>query len=545
MVSLNKIVYVVLLVLLFSLSGELMAQTEHIPENYVPELATPRKALRHYFILCKDGDYEKASEVLSKPRKIKKEELPELARQLKFVMNRVFWVDMEKVSDDIDGPTPKGKKIEYIGSVKLKDKMVDITLVRRYQNRKYGWYFSQKTVSQISKMYNLHGPGWLGSKFPESFFDKLYFEIYLWQWAALFIIIIFSAFMGYLIAWSILFVANKVAQKTENELDDKLLIVIKNPLRLFILLVFFYIFYPTLHFSIPAQEIINRILNVGFILTVFKLLLNSIDLLGDTIEKNLIRDILNQRLRVRGIKTQVIVLKRVLKITIAVFGIALILSQFEIVRKIGVSLLASAGIMGIVIGLAAQQSISSILAGIQLAITQPIRLGDVVIVENEWGTIEEINLTYVVVKVWDLRRLVIPIRRFLDSPFQNWTKTSPELMGTIFVFADYTAPVQKIREKLQDLVKEKEDLWDGKVCGLQITNADSRTMELRALVSSEDSSKLWDLRCYIREQLIKYIQNLENGKYLPKYRIQGKEEEEIQTSTSVSKKRTRRSKKSS
>ncbi|MCB1190089.1 MAG: mechanosensitive ion channel family protein [Leptospiraceae bacterium] len=516
----KKIAYTLLL--FFVPVAVTFAQTQQIPENYIPELATPNKALHYYFVMCKDGDYENAAKVLGKPKKFKKEELPELARQLKFVMNRVFWVDMDKVSDDLDGPTPEGKKIEYIGNVKVRDKLIDITLVRQYHAGKYGWYFSKKTVLEIPEMYEVYGPGWLGRYFPESFFDALYFEIYLWQWTGLLLVSLFSACTAYAIAWIILFVANKIAKKTKNEWDDELVEVGRNPMRLFILLAIFYWIYPTLRFSIPAQEIINRILNVGFILSIFKFLLNIVDLLGETIEKNLVRDA-TDKLRIRGIKTQVTVLKRVLKITMAIFGIALILSQFEVVRKIGVSLLASAGIMGIVIGLAAQQSISSILAGIQLAITQPIRLGDVVIAEGEWGTIEEINLTYVVVKIWDLRRLVIPIRRFLDSPFQNWTKTSPDLMGTVFVFADYTIPVEKLRKKLKAIVEEKKEFWDGKVCGLQVTNTDARTVELRALVSSEDSSKLWDLRCFVREELIKYIQNLENGKYLPKHRVEGKD----------------------
>ena len=169
-------------------------------------------------------------------------------------------------------------------------------------------------------------------------------------------------------------------------------------------------------------------------------------------------------------------------------------------------------------GFAAQKTLGNFIAGLQIAIAQPIRLDDVVIIENEWGWIEEINLTYVVVKVWDLRRLVVPITYFIERPFQNWTKASADILGTVFLYMDYTVPVQVIREELQKIVKGSE-LWDGKVCGVQVTNATQQTIEVRALVSAADSPKAWDLRCLVREKLLEFLQN----KYpasLPKARIE-------------------------
>jgi small-conductance mechanosensitive channel len=177
---------------------------------------------------------------------------------------------------------------------------------------------------------------------------------------------------------------------------------------------------------------------------------------------------------------------------------------FDKVRYLGASILASAGIAGIIIGLAAQRSLGTILAGIQIAITQPIRLDDVVIVENEWGRVEEINLTYVVVRIWDLRRLVLPITYFIEKPFQNWTRISADLLGTVFIYMDHTIPVQKIREALHDILTQS-GLWDGKVWGLQVTNATEKTLELRALMSAADSSQAWNLRCLVRERIVDFI----------------------------------------
>ncbi|MDH5656205.1 MAG: mechanosensitive ion channel family protein, partial [Spirochaetia bacterium] len=181
-------------------------------------------------------------------------------------------------------------------------------------------------------------------------------------------------------------------------------------------------------------------------------------------------------------------------------------------------ILASAGIMGIIAGLAAQKSISALFAGIQIAITQPFRIDDVVIVEGEWGRIEEITLTYVVVKIWDERRLVLPITYFLEKPFQNWTRTTSDLLGTVFIYADYSIPVQIIRSRLEEFLK-KSKLWDGRVCSLQVTNLKDSTVELRALMSSRDASDSWDLRCEIREKLLEYIQK-EFPEKLPKIRLE-------------------------
>jgi small-conductance mechanosensitive channel len=172
---------------------------------------------------------------------------------------------------------------------------------------------------------------------------------------------------------------------------------------------------------------------------------------------------------------------------------------------LGTSLLTSAGVAGIIIGFAAQRSLATLFAGLQIAFTQPIRIDDVVIVENEWGRIEEITLTFVVVRIWDLRRLVLPITYFTEKPFQNWTRITSDILGSVFVYVDYTASVQKIRDKFFEIL-DQSDLWDGKVRVVQVTNTTERTMEIRALMSSQDASTAWSLRCEVREKLIDFIQ---------------------------------------
>lgn len=209
-------------------------------------------------------------------------------------------------------------------------------------------------------------------------------------------------------------------------------------------------------------------------------------------------------LEARRIHTQIQILKKIAILIIGVITLATALMAFEKVRQLGTTILASAGIVGIIVGFAAQRSIATLLAGIQMAITQPIRIDDVVIVEGEWGRIEEITLTYVVVRIWDLRRLIIPMTYFLEKPFQNWTRVSADLLGTVFIYVDYTVPVNKLRAELKNIL-ESSQRWDKKVCGLQVTNTTEHAMELRALMSAPDSSTAWELRCEVREKLIAFI----------------------------------------
>lgn len=226
---------------------------------------------------------------------------------------------------------------------------------------------------------------------------------------------------------------------------------------------------------------------------------------------------LADNLKSRKIYTQFNILEKILIFIIVVIATAITLMLFEGVRNVGVSLFASAGIAGLIIGLSAQKALGTIMAGLQIAVTQPIRMDDVVIVENEWGWIEEINLTYVVVRIWDKRRLVVPSTYFLERPFQNWTRTSADILGTVFIYTDYTIPFEPLRQELTRLLKTSPH-WDGNVNVLQVTDAKEHTLEIRALMSAETSPKAWDLRVFVREKLIEFIQK-EYPQCLPRTRV--------------------------
>jgi small-conductance mechanosensitive channel len=213
----------------------------------------------------------------------------------------------------------------------------------------------------------------------------------------------------------------------------------------------------------------------------------------------------SDNLRARRVLTQVRVFSRVATILVVLLALSAILLSFPEARQIGASLLASAGLAGLALGLAAKPVLSNLIAGVQIALTQPIRLDDVVIIQNEWGRIEEITGTYVVVKIWDERRLVVPLNWFMENPFQNWTRSNAKLIGTVFLWVDFGLPLEPLRAELQRLCQAASE-WDGRVCLLQVTDANERAMQVRALVSSVDSSLSWDLRCKVREGMIAFIQ---------------------------------------
>ncbi|AFG37382.1 mechanosensitive ion channel family protein [Spirochaeta africana] len=223
-------------------------------------------------------------------------------------------------------------------------------------------------------------------------------------------------------------------------------------------------------------------------------------------------------LQARKVYTQVRVFEQIATVTVIIIAIASGLMTFDGIQQIGASILASAGIAGLVLGVAAQKSLANVIAGIMIAITQPIRLDDAVIIEGEWGRIEEITLTYVVVRIWDKRRLVVPITYFVDQPFQNWTRTSSDILGTVTLHLDYRMPVDELRRCQSEILSES-DLWDGQVDVIQVTETTPTTMVVRCLVSAVDSPSAWDLRVLVRERLIGFLQR-EYPDYLPRTRIE-------------------------
>ena len=296
----------------------------------------------------------------------------------------------------------------------------------------------------------------------------------------------------------------RLSARSRTTLDNVFVRHCRGPFRWLILVFSLHFFMPLAQLTASAHAFVSQFLSILLLLSLAWLVVKLTGVMEEFMLSRYRIDVADN-LRARAIHTQIRIIKRIILVVVGILTFAIFLMTFSKIRQIGTSILASAGIVGIIVGFAAQRSISTLLAGIQIAFTQPIRIDDVVIVENEWGRIEEITLTYVVIRIWDLRRLIVPITYFMEKPFQNWTRISADILGTVFLYVDYTVPVQVVREELYRILKTSH-LWDGKVWGLQTTNVSERTVELRALMSAADASNAWDLRCEVREKLIEFIQ---------------------------------------
>ncbi len=306
------------------------------------------------------------------------------------------------------------------------------------------------------------------------------------------------------------------AARTKTKVDDFIIDLLKLPFLSLLYFILFKIFSASYLSATPVFGWVTKVSNILVIVTVGWILIKVVRVLFYYLQNRLdmtAADNLNARKNYTKMK----IFEGITVGIITVIIVAICLMTFDKVRTIGVSLLTSAGIAGIILGFAAQKSIAAVLAGIQIAITQPIRLEDVVIVEGEWGRVEEITLTYVVVRIWDERRLVLPVTYFLERTFQNWTRTSSEILGTVFLYVDYSLPVDHLREYLTGILKDHPK-WDGRVANIQVTNARDNGKELRVLLSSSSSSFNWDLRVEIREKLIDFINQEYPGSF-PKIRL--------------------------
>jgi small-conductance mechanosensitive channel len=304
----------------------------------------------------------------------------------------------------------------------------------------------------------------------------------------------------YLVIFSLL---SRIANRADSLLNTILVDRMRAPAR--ILLPLFALMLLTPSLSIPAAllDIVQHFFSLSLIVLITWLVITVTIASRDIIIRRYDIDA-KDSFKARAVYTQLTMVIKVILVIVVIIALASMLMSFDKIRAIGVSILASAGIMGIIVGFAAQRSLSTLLAGLQIAITQPIKINDVVIVEGEWGIIEEITLTYVVVKIWDLRRLIVPVTFFLEKTFQNWTRSTTNILGTVFLYVDYTAPVAEIRHKLFEFLQGSKS-WDRKVWGLQVTNTGERVLELRALMSAVDAPTAWDLRCEVREKLVAFL----------------------------------------
>jgi small-conductance mechanosensitive channel len=293
------------------------------------------------------------------------------------------------------------------------------------------------------------------------------------------------------------------AKRTRSVIDKVIIPIIGDTLRLAVPLLGVILLLPLFRLPENWTWVTEKGFGILLIAALSFLIIRGVNGVQDALLSRYRMDV-SDNVSARKIYTQVSLIRKVIVTAIVILATGSILMLFDPVRQFGTSILASAGIAGIVIGFAAQKTLGNVLAGIQIALTQPLLIDDIVVVEGEFGQIEEITLTYVTVRTWDLRRLLLPITYFVEKPFQNWSRVSTDLLGTVTLYLDYQVPTGALREELKRLV-ENNPKWDRKVCGLQVTDAKQSTIEVRALVGSTDPGKAFDLRCEVREGLIEFL----------------------------------------
>jgi len=334
---------------------------------------------------------------------------------------------------------------------------------------------------------------------------------YLWSGIYLGSAIILSLIVRAIVFW----VLRRLTRKHGKVIGHSLVQHGRGPTRWIFPLLACLIVLPGVPLPHTPMVVLEHIVGIGLIAACAWLVILLVEVVSDMLSGRYRIDV-SDNLTARRIQTQFQMLHRVVVVLVIVVALAISLMTFHEIQRFGDSLLASAGLASLVVGLAMKGTLSNLVAGVQIAFTQPFRIEDAVVIQGEWGWIEEIGTMFVVVRIWDLRRLVIPLSWFLDNAFQNWTRNSADLLAHCYIYVDYTVPVEPLRAELKRIV-ESTKLWAGKVCVLQVSDFFQNVMQLRALMDARNSGDAWDLRCYVREHLIDFIQkNYPGG--LPRYR---------------------------
>jgi small-conductance mechanosensitive channel len=478
--------------------------------------STPRRAFTGFESACARGDDEHAAKYLD-VRALPHKSHAELAGELCYVLAKKAAIDPQAIPDEPEasGGSPR----ITLASIVVDEEPVPIDLAHvHFDDGVARWVIARETVAAIPQLAAAYGPRGLEEHIPSVLRERQVLTIAPWQWIGLAFGVALAFALARLIAWLVIQAVMRVVKRTSNKLDDHLVLVAKSPLRMLVAVASFRALLPLLALGVEAWNGISHALSALTVFAFAWLLIRMMRGGADYLEERASEG--EAEYKSRGLRTQLTVLYRVASIVIMVIAVAAILLQFEVVRSIGTSLLASAGIAGITLGLAAQKSLGAIIAGIQISIAQPVRIGDTVVVDGQQGIVEEIHLTYIVLRLTDDRRLVAPIGRFLDQSFENWTKLGSALRGYVMIPTDFAIPVDTLRAELERICKASS-LWDGRSCRLEVTDVTSdKALVLRATVSARNSDALWDLRCEVREALVRFLVGLESGKHLPRVRTQ-------------------------
>ena len=497
-------------------------------------LQTPQAALEHFIVNSRNKDYEAAAYALNfnlLPDDLKKEEAAILAEKLNFVLDQRVSINWGELSDRPDGQIDiststnkavagKPRRSIDFGKVDLNGRDAVFRLQRiKFKDKSPVWLISSQTVENTEPLYQAYGPGKLDKMIPNWISFKI-FNIPVWKLVGTLIFIILAYFIARLVS----FLIRKLFAGTERYWIKNIANRLAAPAGGAVgILVFYLLLNNLISFSGPLARGLYAFLLIVLIIIFTWLVMRVIDYIMDFFAVHKIDDInKEENEKEKRMLTYVSVGRRIFIFIVVIVGASIILSQFPSLEKLGISMMASAGIATVVVGIAAQSTLGNIIAGVQIALTKPARIGDAVIIEDSYGFVEDITFTYMVVRTWNLRRLVIPLKTVISESFENLSMTNPQKIGLVEVYADHRIDVSKVRSKFEELVRNS-DKWDGdedRAPVVQVSEMDSKAIKIRCLCSGKDYPTTWDLHCELREKIIKYIAEIEDGFYLTKERVE-------------------------
>lgn len=501
-----------------------------LPPNRL-NFQTPQATLESFITSCRKKNFEDAAYALNLnllPNNLTKDQAGELAEKLYFVIRQRVKIDWNGLPDRPDGQIDiyttanqaiagSPRRSVVFGEVLLND----IDVVMRLQRVKYKdfgafWLISANTVENIDGLYKEYGPRKLDRSMPDWARIQL-FSIPIWKMTGTLILIFLCYFLGRFCTR----IFRKLFIKSHKAWMSTIANRLAVPAGFAIGVLFFYMILNYLiSFTGKFASTLYAAILIVVVCAITWFIMRLIDAFMIYVAENKIGDADPEENRdARMMMTYISVARRVITFIVIIIGITIIMSQFRSFEKLGISLLASAGLATVILGIAAQSTLGNIIAGIQIAITRPAQIGDTVIIEDEWGYVEDIRFTYMVVRTWDWRRLIVPLKDIVSKTFENWSMTSAHQIRPIVLYADYKIDVQLVRDYFEKILNEAED-WDEDNAPItQVVDMTENSIKIRCLCSAKDASSTWSLHCELREKLVRFIADMEDGKHLAKSRI--------------------------
>ncbi|TVR98055.1 MAG: hypothetical protein EA416_00305 [Trueperaceae bacterium] len=498
------------------------------------KLRTPRSALEMFLEAGKDGRFDEAAGVLNLSdlsMSHRRERGPDLAEKLYFVLDRRLGVDWSEVPDRPDGArdmsaafadnealtAPAPRTNLRVGEISGDTAPVEIRLERiQPSDMPPVWLIARSTVRSIDALYEKHGPGWIERNAPSWALTR-FGAAPVWQWLGFVLLVLFSFGVGMGIQRLVL----RVLANSDREQLRGLVSDVARPLAVLTNVSVLWLTSTTL-LSLPGApgRWIATTLTALFVVAITWLAMNAANVLSEYIAQHWLGGWSeSDGKEAQRRRTNLSVARRTIVFAVLLIGLAIAMAQFEGFRTVGASLLASAGVAGIILGVAAQGSLSNIMAGIQIALTRLIQIGDTVYFQESWGTVEDITYTYVIIRTWDQRRIAVPNHHIISTPLENWAMIHTNMIMPVVLHVDYRTPIDVLRRRYEEVLEAAEG-WDRvQAPRLQVIDANEDTLQIRVLCSAGDAFTAWDLHCRVREELVAFLRDWDDGRYLPRSRV--------------------------